>query len=358
MFTVENCIRELLFEQECVIIPDFGGFITKYKSAIINHFGQVIYPPTKSVSFNRQLRNDDGLLVNTYAQFNHVTFSDASLGVKSWIANFVAKLNTEHQITIEKVGKFLKSEDGGITFEFFVGENYLDESYGLPVVQAVAIQRGIESESILKQIEATELTVHSEIESAETEMANDLANKRSSNLSIVAVAILSVLLIASAVLPFARVNAPQLNLNEAGVYRLFLSVVSFKNDVDIAPIAVASPVSNYIKGEDQLSIAKPVFVSFDNTKVDEKVQETTVITENNVGNIVKYLVVAGVFREQSNAERLFNDLLGKKINAAVREIKRGSVSYVGFDWGFSEAEAVAVMNKAKQQSIECWVKRM
>ena len=82
------------------------------------------------------------------------------------------------------------------------------------------------------------------------------------------------------------------------------------------------------------------------------------ITENNVGNTVKYLVVAGVFREQSNAERLFNDLLGKKINAAVREIKRGSVSYVGFDGGFSEAEAVAVMNKAKQQSIECWVKRM
>ena len=35
MYTVEQCIRELLFEQDCVIIPDFGGFITQYKSAVM-----------------------------------------------------------------------------------------------------------------------------------------------------------------------------------------------------------------------------------------------------------------------------------------------------------------------------------
>ena len=63
--SVEICLRELLFVQECVIIPGFGGFLTKYKSADIDYLNYTITPPTKSISFNRQLRNDDGLLVLT-----------------------------------------------------------------------------------------------------------------------------------------------------------------------------------------------------------------------------------------------------------------------------------------------------
>jgi hypothetical protein len=36
MITVEQCIRELLFEQDCVIIPDFGGFIMIFGDTISN----------------------------------------------------------------------------------------------------------------------------------------------------------------------------------------------------------------------------------------------------------------------------------------------------------------------------------
>ena len=69
-YSVEICLRELLFVQECVIIP----------------------PPTKSISFNRQLRNDDGLLVNTFSMLNGVPFSEANLFVRKWANQFEATL--------------------------------------------------------------------------------------------------------------------------------------------------------------------------------------------------------------------------------------------------------------------------
>jgi hypothetical protein len=73
-FSVEQSIRELLFEQECVVLPGFGGFITNYKSAEIDYITNILSPPTKAISFNRQLRNDDGILTHAiqFAEHNLV----------------------------------------------------------------------------------------------------------------------------------------------------------------------------------------------------------------------------------------------------------------------------------------------
>jgi cell division septation protein DedD len=368
MISVEKCIRELLFEQECVIIPEFGGFITKYKSAVINHFGQVIYPPTKSISFNRQLKNDDGLLVNTYAQLNQIPFSEAAVVVKSWVANFSARLNQEHSNSIERVGKFTQTAEGIISFELATGENYLSESYGLPTVSAVAIQRSSDAESILKQItlESVSLseTSSSRVESIDDEVgvldAEKVSTRAKSRFSYIAVAVLSILLIASTVLPIANVNIKPLNIDEASIYSL-VSAFKPNHDIEIAPIAIDAKAVGYSTASTQMNFSKPVFVASSSETIEPistPKTETAVPVLSKAASSLKYMVVAGVFREQANAERLLNDLSGKKINAPIREVKRGSVSYIGFDGGMSESEAITVMNQARQLAIECWIKKM
>ena len=60
-------IVQLLRHLDCVIIPDFGGFVAQYKTASLD--GVTGYsPPSKQILFNINLKNNDGLLANKIAR--------------------------------------------------------------------------------------------------------------------------------------------------------------------------------------------------------------------------------------------------------------------------------------------------
>ena len=71
-------ISDLLFLHDCVIIPDFGGFICNYKSAYIDENSGIICPPTKDILFNRNLIHNDGLLVNWIAAKENISYDRAT----------------------------------------------------------------------------------------------------------------------------------------------------------------------------------------------------------------------------------------------------------------------------------------
>ena len=52
---LDKYIEDLLYRNECVVIPNFGAFITSTNSTNINSEG-VFTPPSKSISFNKKLR--------------------------------------------------------------------------------------------------------------------------------------------------------------------------------------------------------------------------------------------------------------------------------------------------------------
>lgn len=74
-------ISDLLFLHDCVIIPDFGGFICNYKSAHIDEENGLICPPAKDILFNRNLTHNDGLLVNWIACKENITYEKATVQV-------------------------------------------------------------------------------------------------------------------------------------------------------------------------------------------------------------------------------------------------------------------------------------
>ena len=59
-----NYIKDLLYRYDCVIIPNFGGFITNKISAKFNVDSSCFYPPSKQIAFNSHLKGNDGLLAN------------------------------------------------------------------------------------------------------------------------------------------------------------------------------------------------------------------------------------------------------------------------------------------------------
>lgn len=77
MIELARHIEILLLENDCVILPGFGGFIAHYQPAQYDDKDGIFYPPARIVGFNPQLTMNDGMLVQSYMQAYHTDFSDA-----------------------------------------------------------------------------------------------------------------------------------------------------------------------------------------------------------------------------------------------------------------------------------------
>ncbi|MDB5242229.1 MAG: sporulation protein, partial [Spirosoma sp.] len=64
MASVNDYLKKLLYQYECIIVPELGAFLTHYQAASFTESSGLYLPPRKRVAFNEALRLDDGILVN------------------------------------------------------------------------------------------------------------------------------------------------------------------------------------------------------------------------------------------------------------------------------------------------------
>lgn len=347
-YSVEICLRELLFEQECVIIPNFGGFLSQYKSAEIDHLQHLIYPPAKTISFNRQLKNEDGLLANTYSLLNKVSFSEAAAIVKNWAAAFEEKLKKEEYAVLPKIGTFKwDKKTNTIAFEFDETQNYLAESYGLLPVNAVPILRNA---PVLSPVAPIVEMVQKNEQDAGLNAPFLKEKKKKRDYSSVVSFVAGVAFALALTLPIFNIHAPNLNLNEANVFSVFSKWFA-PNPINAEPIAFDNnaipPISTDIK------MGKPNFVSeikTEKTVVENKVLPTVSSIENS-----HYQIVLGSFAKASNAENYVTQIKGKNASLNVVQYKSGTRNYVAIPAGNNEAEARKLLEETKA-TYDCWLK--
>ena len=132
-------IADLLKKNNCVIVPGFGGFITNYKPAVIDELRQKIYPPSKSILFNFNLINNDGLLANYVSNKINKTYSESINLIQDVSNDWKVKLSKGERISIDEIG-FLYEDKGLIQFEQNREFNVLLSAYGLSSVNFVSIE--------------------------------------------------------------------------------------------------------------------------------------------------------------------------------------------------------------------------
>jgi len=158
--TVEQLIGDLLLQHNCVIVPSFGGFVAQRTSAKIDPAKGVIIPPKKSVLFNKQLINNDGLLIAALSQANSVPYAAAAEEVQAHINEWEAKLQMGGRITIDRVGNLFYDQERNLCFEQDRFYNLLLESFGLSSVHFVSVADAEAKEShqtILHVVKAVEM---------------------------------------------------------------------------------------------------------------------------------------------------------------------------------------------------------
>jgi len=149
--TFASYINDLLYRYDCVIIPGFGGFVTNAISAKVNHFSHTFYPPTKQITFNSHLKNNDGLLANYIASSENISFEKASEKINEVVQTWNSQLKTE-AVVIDKVGSLSLNKENQLIFEPNSESNYLIETFGMSVLSSPAVKR------LEYQQQATKLT--------------------------------------------------------------------------------------------------------------------------------------------------------------------------------------------------------
>lgn len=60
---MDEYLKQLVMQRDTVILPEFGALETGYEPASIDYVQGKLYPPNKSLSFNANLRINDGTLI-------------------------------------------------------------------------------------------------------------------------------------------------------------------------------------------------------------------------------------------------------------------------------------------------------
>ena len=139
IMTVAKYINDLLYRYDCVIVPNFGGFISNRIGAKVNRVSHHFYPPTKQIAFNVHLKQNDGLLVNYIASVENISFEKAIAKISTSVSAWQETLKKE-SLVFENIGTINLDEKKQYIFEPQKDHNFLTDSFGLSMVSSPAIQ--------------------------------------------------------------------------------------------------------------------------------------------------------------------------------------------------------------------------
>lgn len=175
---ITKYISELLFDHECVIIPEFGAFISKETPATIDYVNHRLTPPSKELAFNGQLLSDDGLLVDYVAKRENITRNEASQMVHDFAMRNLAVVEASGTLRLDGMGILSRVTDKDYVFQLDDDLNLLGDAFGLTSFSVQPIYRRETYQHIATKI-ATEqkakntlMTVHDEEQVAKPHRVN------------------------------------------------------------------------------------------------------------------------------------------------------------------------------------------
>ena len=131
MIELAQHIEALLLENDCVIVPNFGGFVAHYAPATYVKEENLFLPPTRIIGFNSQLKLNDGVLVQSYMSAHDTSFADATRMVDKEVNAFVEILHEEGKADLENVGEIRYNIYGNYEFTPYDHKITTPSLYGL-----------------------------------------------------------------------------------------------------------------------------------------------------------------------------------------------------------------------------------
>lgn len=149
---IEKHISTLLYRYQCVTVPGFGAFLTEIKPAHLDADTNTFYPPKKLISFNANVKNNDGLLANHIALQEKISYTQAVEALMQEINTWLGRLQQRETLALKDLGQIAYNFEGNLVFTPDTPVNYLTDAFGLSSVVSPAVRR----EELKQQVEALE----------------------------------------------------------------------------------------------------------------------------------------------------------------------------------------------------------
>ena len=312
--SVAHYISELLFLHDCVIVPEFGGFVGNRQSAKLNKTTGALTPPSKQILFNTNLKTNDGLLISHIANQEEITQDIAKQNVTIFSDESNGKLNTSKVLRIEKIGLFTVGREGNILFLQDSSTNYSLDSFGMKVNYSKPVTSKSDSK---KQVEATVQTIRTKSRNPKT-----LLRAAAVLIPLVALSYLSI--------------SQQERINN--VYTQMATLSPFTTTEKITEVVEIITVKDHI-----IEVSPEII----ETPIIEEV-ESPFFTQQKT-----YYIIAGAFSEQKNANKMLDKLNRWNYNAEI--IEGGNLLRVSYESYKNRKEAVLALNKIQQANASAWL---
>jgi len=309
--TVEHYISELLFLHDCVILPNFGGFVGNPQSAKLNKTTGVLSPPSKQILFNTNLKTNDGLLITHISNQEGITQEQAKTEVENYATKITDKLSNSKVLRIAKIGLFTLGKEGNVFFLQDSVNNYSLASFGMEATHNKTVIR----ETIVEEkVAATIKTIRTQ------------SNNPRAFLKAAAVIIPLIALSYISISQQDRIN---------NIYTQMASLNPFETNATVESIVEIIPV----------------------VKIEVEATPIIEIIEEEIAPIIipkqTYYIIAGAFAEQKNADKMIVKLKNWNYNTEI--VPGGNLLRVSYNSFTNKADALVELHEIKQENSAAWL---
>lgn len=312
--SIEYYISQLLYKNDCVIVMNFGGFVCSSISANLNKKTGILTPPNKSILFNPQLKDNDGLLINHIAQSEGISQEDSKINLLKFVEQSLKNLNKFKSCRFEEIGLFTLNSDKNIIFTQDLKINYNLNSFGFQDIINNKITRD-NSEIIEESLKLIK-------------KKNNFTTKR-------------LLKAAAIIIPLIGISFLSITQEDRinNIYTQIANVnpISFKKDN-------VTVLNN--QNSKEIIINKQIQPEIINNEVSQVFKEVIIPSQ-------KFYIIAGAFSVEKNANKLKNRLNSWNYNSSI--IKNNKMMRVSYDSFDSKEQALISLSKIRKENPQAWI---
>ena len=307
--TIEHYISQLLYTNDCVILIGFGGFVCSNTSSKLNRQTGLLSPPNRSILFNNQLIDNDGLLINQIAKSEEISQEQAKDEVLKFVDQNTTNLKKYRSLRFNKIGLFTLKNDNKIVFTQDLATNYNLDSFGMQSAVFSSVKRD-NSEIIEGQLKIIK-------------QKNNFSPKRLLKVAAILIPLIGISLISI---------TQQKNINS--IYTQMADLNPFNSEVaKNTTIAIAE-------------INKKVNTPILNIETDNTNKKPILVQQ-------KHYIIAGAFSVEKNATKMMNKLNRWNYNSTI--INNKSIMRVSYDSFTTKNQAINALVSIRKENPEAWI---
>lgn len=371
MGEINACIGSLLYDHDCVVIPDFGGFVANLKGATLVPHQNAILPPRKVITFNQHLKQNDGLLIHLIGEELGLAYDDALELVKKEVLQLHEQLLAGERLEFPKVGVIYRNKDQAIQFVPQSDVNFLKSSFGLPGLTI----RKIAEESPVAASTTVEPVVIPIAEAPQTEEIEEKPKKKRSiwwaaaGMAVVAVGLLAATQdygkLTQMGLPNPFSKGPEDAV--ASEYQprfaeedIKLTHPEVENAVDFLEREFPEMGSVYYSFHENKVSPEGILIHMDESRKSATPKvvepEKTELKTSGTSKLQMHSIIAGAFGEERNADKLVKQLRKQGFDAS-RVGKKGRLHLVAYGTYSNRASADMALEEIRANTNKhAWIK--